>query len=233
MEEMNSRRSMSSAEMIRVANGMNRSPVSSFSNSMPLPEPTDEAVRIECKPGLVKRAKAQQSLHRKAEIIASLPAPTDLGEFPGLSRMASSYEEGRLSVRKLPVKRKRVGLIERLLVPRYRSYERKSVDYSTEYGDPDGVEVSSGARFQSKQHLRIRSDQEHQADINNRITRINSTEPSTAKDALDRVVNRVSRGEEHSPTELGSEQPLLRFNQMRRTSNSNEKGHLKGIKRLN
>ena len=147
--------------------------------------------------------------------------------------MASSYEEGRLSVRKLPVKRKRVGLIERLLVPRYRSYERKDVGYSTEYGDPDGIEVSSGARFQSKQHLRIRSDQEHQADINNRIKRINSTEPSTAKDALDRVVNRVSRGEEHSPTELGSEQPLLRFNQMRRTSNSNEKGHLKGIKRLN
>ena len=233
MEEINARRSMSSAEMIRVANGMNRSPVSSFSNSMSLPEPTDEAVRIECKPGLVKRAKAQQSLHRKAEIIASLPAPTDLGEFPGLSRMASSYEEGRLSVRRLPVKRKRAGLIERLLVPRYRSYERKAVNYSTEYGDPDGIEVSSGARFQSKQHLRIRSDQEHQADINNRITRINSTESSTAKDALDRVVNRVSRGEEHSPTELGTEQPLLRFNQMRRTSNSNEKGHLEGIRRLN
>ena len=232
--EVNTKRSISSAEMIRVANGLNRSPISSYSNSTPLPEPTDEAVRVECKPGLVKRAKAQQSLHRKAEIIASLPVPTDLGEYPGLSRMASSYGEGRLSVRKqLPANRKRIGLIERLLVPRYRSYERRELDYSTEYGDPDGIEVNSGARFQSKQHLRIRSDQEHQADINNRIRRINTTEPSSAKDALEKVVSRVSRGEEHSPTELSSTQPLLRFNQMRRTSSSNDKGHLKGIKRLN
>ena len=173
-------------------------------------------------------------MHRKAEIIASLPVPTDLGEYPGLSRMASSYGEGRLSVRKqLPANRKRIGLIERLLVPRYRSYERRELDYSTEYGDPDGIEVNSGARFQSKQHLRIRSDQEHQADINSRIRRINTTEPSSAKDALEKVVSRVSRGEEHSPTELSSTQPLLRFNQMRRTSSSNDKGHLKGIKRLN
>ena len=234
IEEINTERSISSAQMIRLANGLNRSPTSRNSNSTPLPEPTDEAVRVECRPGLVKRAKAQQSLHRKAEIIASLPVPTDLGEYPGLSRMASSYGEGRLSVRKQqPTKRKRLGLIERLLVPRYRSYERRELDYSAEYGDPDGIEVNSGARFQSKQHLRIRSDQEHQADINNRIRRIDTTEPSSAKDALDKVVSRVSRGEEHSPTELVTAQPLLRFNQMRRTSNSNEKGHLKGIKRLN
>tara|TARA_B100000214_G_C23972404_1_gene630827 strand:+ start:1754 stop:3415 length:1662 start_codon:yes stop_codon:yes gene_type:complete len=231
-EEENVKRSMSSAEMIRVANGLNRSPMNNYSRS--LPEPTDEAVRNECRPGLVKRAKAQQSLHRKAEIIASLPAPTDLGEYPGLSRIANSYGGGRLTLRKQPVKKKStLSLIERLLVPRHRNYERRELDYSSEYGDPDGIEASEGARFQSKQHLRIRSDQEHQADINNRLRKINTTEPSSAKDALEKVVNRVSRGEEHSPTELNSEQPLLRFNQMRRTSNSNDKGHLKGIKRLN
>ena len=231
-EEENVKRSMSSAEMIRVANGLNRSPMNNYSRS--LPEPTDEAVRNECRPGLVKRAKAQQSLHRKAEIIASLPAPTDLGEYPGLSRIANSYGGGRLTLRKQPVKKKStLSLIERLLVPRHRNYERRELDYSSEYGDPDGIEASEGARFQSKQHLRIRSDQEHQADINNRLSKINTTEPSSAKDALEKVVNRVSRGEEHSPTELSNEQPLLRFNQMRRTSNSNDKGHLKGIKRLN
>ena len=172
-------------------------------------------------------------MNRKAEIIASLPAPTDLGEYPGLSRIANSYGDGKLTIKKQPIKRKRVGLIERLLVPRHRNYDRRELDYSSEYGDPDGVKVNEGARFQSKQHLRIRSDQEHQADMNNRIRRINSTEPSSAKDALDKVVNRVSRGEEHSPTDLSGEQTLLRFNQMRRTSNSNDKGHLKGIKRLN
>jgi len=231
LEEGDMKRSMSSAEMIRVANGLNRSPLNNYSKS--LPEPTTEAVRNECKPGLVKRAKAQQSLHRKAEIIASLPAPADLGEFPGLSRIANSYGDGRLSLRKQPSKKKRVGLIEKLLVPRHRNYERKELDYSSEYGDPDGIIANEGSRFQSKQHLRIRSDQEHQADINNRLRTLNSTEPSSAKDALNKVVTRVSRGEEHSPTRLTSEQPLLRFNQMRRTSNSNDEGHLKGIKRLN
>ena len=231
-EETSEKRSMSSAEMIRVANGLNRSPMNNYSRS--LPAPTDEAVRNECRPGLVKRAKAQQSLNRKAEIIASLPAPTDLGEYPGLSRIANSYGDGKVSLRNQPIKKKNtLSLIERLLVPRHRNYERRELDYSSEYGDPDGIEASEGARFQSKQHLRIRSDQEHQADINNRLRRINTTEPSSAKDALEKVVNRVSRGEEHSPTELNSEQPLLRFNQMRRTSNSNDKGHLKGIKRLN
>jgi hypothetical protein len=231
-EETSEKRSMSSAEMIRVANGLNRSPMNNYSIS--LPAPTDEAVRNECRPGLVKRAKAQQSLNRKAEIIASLPAPTDLGEYPGLSRIANSYGDGKVSLRKQPIKKKNtLSLIERLLVPRHRNYERRELDYSSEYGDPDGIEASEGARFQSKQHLRIRSDQEHQADINNRLRRINTTEPSSAKDALEKVVNRVSRGEEHSPTELNSEQPMLRFNQMRRTSNSNDKGHLKGIKRLN
>ena len=231
-KETSEKRSMSSAEMIRVANGLNRSPMNNYSIS--LPAPTDEAVRNECRPGLVKRAKAQQSLNRKAEIIASLPAPTDLGEYPGLSRIANSYGDGKVSLRKQPIKKKNtLSLIERLLVPRHRNYERRELDYSSEYGDPDGIEASEGARFQSKQHLRIRSDQEHQADINNRLRRINTTEPSSAKDALEKVVNRVSRGEEHSPTELNSEQPMLRFNQMRRTSNSNDKGHLKGIKRLN
>ena len=86
--------------------------------------------------------------------------------------------------------------MKKLLVPRHRNYERKYLDYSSEYGDPDGIQASETSRFQSKQHLRIRSDQEHQADISNRISRMNNTEPSSAKDALNKVVNRVSRGEE-------------------------------------
>ena len=78
-------------------------------------KPTDEAVRTECRPGLVKRAKAQQSLYRKAEAIASLPAPADLGDYPGLSKIANSYENGRLSLRKQPNKKKKVGLIEKII----------------------------------------------------------------------------------------------------------------------
>ena len=61
---------------------------------------------------------------------------------------------------------------------------------------------------------------------------ITNTKSSSAKDELYRVVNRVSKGEEHSPTVLVDEEPLLRFNQMRRTSNREDSGHVKGIRRL-
>ena len=48
---------MSSAEMIRAANGLTRSPINDYSETRSLPEPTDEAVRTECRPGLVKEQK--------------------------------------------------------------------------------------------------------------------------------------------------------------------------------
>jgi hypothetical protein len=63
---------------------------------------------------------------------------------------------------------------------------------------------------------------------------MNNAKPSlSGRDAMSQVVNRVSRGEEHSPTILiDEEQPMLRFNQMRRTSNKDDSGHVRGIRRL-
>ncbi|MCP2503169.1 MAG: hypothetical protein NLN66_03815 [Candidatus Thalassarchaeaceae archaeon] len=226
-------RPISSAGMIKLANGLNRSPINSnYRNNPELPAPTDEAVRMECKPGLVKRAKAQQSLQRKAEIMAALPAPTDLGEYPGLSKIASSLGDGRLVLRNQPIRKKKLGFLERILLPKSPSYVRENMSYAEEYGDPDGLDANQYSRFQSKQHLRLRSDQEHQADITNRIRRTENTKPSSGKDALNIVVSRVSRGEEHSPTVLVNHEPLLSFNQMRRTSNKDDSGHVKGIRRL-
>ena len=225
-------RQISSAEMIKAANGLRRSPMNSYQNNLQLPEPTDEAVRLECRPGLVKRAKAQQSLQKEAEIMAALPVPTDLGEYPGLSKIANSLGDGRLVLRNQPVRKRRMGFFERLLVPRSRDYVTSKPNYVSEYGDPDGLKADKHARFQTSQSLRIRSDQEHQADVKNRIMQITNTKSSSAKDELYRVVNRVSKGEEHSPTVLVDEEPLLRFNQMRRTSNREDSGHVKGIRRL-
>lgn len=226
-------RLISSADMIKSANGLKRSPINSnFRNNLELPAPTDEAVRIECKPGLVKRAKAQQSLQRKAEIMAALPAPTDLGEYPGLSKIANSLGDGRLVLRNQPIRKKKLGFLERILLPKSRNYVRENMSYAEEYGDPDGSGSNHDSRFQSKQHLRLRSDQEHQADITNRIRTTNNTKPSSAKDALDIVVSRVSRGEVYTPTILINDEPLLSFNQMRRTSNKDDSGHVKGIRRL-
>ena len=227
-------RPISSAEMIKAANGLKRSPMNNYQNGL-LPAPTDEAVRIECKPGLVKKARAQQSLRREAQINAALPEPTDLGEFPGLLKIANSLGDGRLVLRKPPVRKRKLGILERILVPRSRNYMSGNLSYASEYGDPDGIEVNEKSRFQTQQHLRLRSDQEHQADsANNRILNINNTKPSlSGRDAMDQVVNRVSRGEEHSPTVLiAEEQPMLKFNQMRRTSNKDDSGHVRGIRRL-
>jgi len=77
----------------------------------------------------------------------------------------------------------------------------------------------------------LRSDQEHQANMNNIRNMSNST-PSSAKDALNIVVDRVARGERSSPTLLVDGEPILRFNQMRRTSSKENSGHVKGIRRL-
>ncbi|MDC3281545.1 hypothetical protein OAV46_00745 [Euryarchaeota archaeon] len=225
-------RPISSAGMIRAANGLRRSPINNHQNNLPLPEPTDEAVRGECRPGLVKRAKAQQSLQRKAEIMASLPAPADLQEFPGLLNLANSLGDGRLVLRNQPVKRRKLGLLERLLVPSSRNYVSSKTGYAAEYGDPDGINADKNSRFQTSQSLRIRSDQEHQADVKNRITQSTYTERSSAVDEVYRVVEKVANGEEHSPVVLINEEPMLRFNQMRRTSNQEDPGHLKGIRRL-
>ena len=225
-------RPISSAGMIRAANGLRRSPINNHQNNLPLPEPTDEAVRGECRPGLVKRAKAQQSLQRKAEIMASLPAPADLQEFPGLLNLANSLGDGRLVLRNQPVKRRKLGLLERLLVPSSRNYVSSKTGYASEYGDPDGINADKNSRFQTSQSLRIRSDQEHQADVKNRITQSTHTERSSAVDEVYRVVQKVANGEEHSPIVLINEEPMLRFNQMRRTSNQEDPGHLKGIRRL-
>ena len=225
-------RPTSSAEMIKAANGLRRSPVNNYTNNSSLPEPTDEAVRGECKPGLVKRAKAQQSLQRKAEIRAALPAPADLGEYPGLLNLANSIGDGRLVLRNQPVKKRRLGLLERLLVPSSRNYAPNKTSYASEYGDPDGINADKNSRFQTSQSLRIRSDQEHQADVKNRITQSTHTHTSSAIDELNRVVENVARGEEHSPIVLINEEPVLRFNQMRRTSNKDDLGHVKGIRRL-
>ena len=63
------------------------------------------------------------------------------------------------------------------------------------------------------------------------IRNMSSAKPSSAKDALDIVVNRVARGERRNPILLVDDEPMLKFNQMRRTSNKDNSGHVKGIRR--
>ena len=124
-----------------------------------------------------------------------------------------------------------MGWIGALLGPAHR-VQRRSESYASEYGDSDGAVEASGARFQSSQHIRLRSDQDHQADVVNRETRA-SPRPYSAKEALDGVVKRVSSGQNREfSSEDGIEERRLRFSQLRRTSSKGDPHPLPGIRRL-
>ena len=92
--------------------------------------------------------------------------------------------------------------------------------------------LASGARFQSSQHIRLRSDQDHQADVVSRGSKT-GIQPHSAKEVLDGVVKRVSSGQDKGSLVTESEnEARLRFSQLRRTSSKSEPHPLPGIKRL-
>ena len=68
--------------------------------------------------------------------------------------------------------------------------------YADVYGDEDG-ETHREKRDLGLVNFRLRSDQDHQADVASRAREITSTNSSSsARDALDNVVARVASGEE-------------------------------------
>ncbi len=224
-------RGPSSSQMIRRAQDR-------FGDSGPymarsLPAPNKAAVREECKPGVVRQARAKQALLTDGGTSSPAIDPASLEEFPGVSRIVNSMGTGRVnSGGRRKASKQRMGWIGALLRPGQRVHRRSSETYASEYGDPDGVAEASGLRFQSSQHIRLRSDQDHQADVVNRGVRKGSR-PHSAKEALNGVVKRVSSGHnKESVTEHGIEERGLRFSQLRRTSSKSDPHPLPGIKRL-
>ena len=61
-----------------------------------LPAPTDSAIREECRPGVVKQARARQALLGSGESSQPVLDASSLEEFPGLSRIATSMSSGRV-----------------------------------------------------------------------------------------------------------------------------------------
>ena len=198
-----------------------------------LPAPSEAAVREECRPGIVRQAKARQALLSDGGATSPALDSASLEEFPGVSRIVSSMGSGRVNTGgKRKASKQRLGWIGALLGPRHRA-SRRYESYSSEYGDLDGAVEASGARFQSSQHIRLRSDQDHQADVVSRGAKT-GIQPHSAKEALDGVVKRVSSGQdkEFPATEPENETRGLRFSQLRRTSSKSEPHPLPGIKRL-
>ena len=223
-------REPTSSQLIRRA--QNRFGTSGPYTEPGLPAPTEAAIREECRPGVVKQARAKQALLTSGEMTQPALDVSNLEEFPGLSRIANSMSSGRVKTSSRKVPRRKASWIGSLLSSTARAADRTTDSYASEYGDGDGGEVQSGARFQSSQHIRLRSDQDHQADVVGRVRETQAHHPHSAQDALDHLVNRVSSGGESGPTQLPDQEGGLRFSQLRRTSSKGDPHPLPGIKRL-
>ena len=222
-------RQPTSSQMIRRAQGR-------FGETGPytgpsLPAPTDSAIREECRPGVVKQARARQALLGSGESSQPVLDASSLEEFPGLSRIATSMSSGRVRAPRRKAFRK-PSWISALLGATTPAIRNTDGTYASEYSDEDGQEARSGTRFQSSQHIRLRSDQDHQADVAVRARQGPANPPASAKDAMDRLVGRVSGEEERVPTELTGQDGGLRFSQLRRTSSKGDPHPLPGIRRL-
>ena len=217
----------SSAQMIKDAFSKFGEPAVAYVND--LPPPTEIAVRDDCKAGIVKQALAKKELNninksREANKINSL-----IG-YPGINKLASSMNLGKST----SVDRKNVtkssSWIGRLLGSGANSYNN----------NPKQKEVyrqilnnkNNRNRFQSSQHIRLRSDQEHQAQLGNRGVRMNVNLNNTqGHKALGEIVSQVSgirNVKDHA--ELGNNH--FRFSDLRVTSSEDDPHPLPGLKRL-
>jgi hypothetical protein len=220
----------SSSQMIRRAHNQHGFPKSDYRDQL-LPTPTEEAVREECVPGIVRQARA-----KKADSVKYLTGPdsesNDLNDYPGVSSLVASMNGGRFNKDLVVSGRRKPSWIESLLRPKSRTRYRRDDSYISQYGDIDGAFDSGQSRFQSSQHIRLRSDQDHQADIASRPAPPSEQSPVSAKAALDSVVERVSSGKNRAPKQLTMPSGGLKFSQLRKAPTKGEKHHIPGVRRL-
>ena len=220
----------SSSQMIRMAHNQHGFPKSDYHGQL-LPTPNEDAVREECVPGIVRQARA-----KKADSEKYFTGPdresNDLNDYPGVSNLVASMNGG-LFKKDLAVRgRRKPSWIESLLRPKSRPRYRKDDTYVSQYGDIDGTLGSGHSRFQSSQHIRLRSDQDHQADIASRPAPPSEQIPVSAKEALDSVVERVSSGKNRTPKQLTVPSGGLKFSQLRKAPSKGEKHYIPGVRRL-
>ena len=213
----------SSAQMIKRAHEEFGAPSEPYSGAL-LPPPTDEAVRQECRAGVVRQARARQELRSRRSSELGIQT-TNLEDYPALNKLASTMS-GTGATKSIRRRGASGGWLSRLLSP------SSSLD-----GRVSGKRTSSEIeteRFQTSQHMRLRSDQDHQAELTSRIRTMRNTNigSSTAKDKLDSIVRNLSGERNENAVTIDGPNDSLKFSQLKPTSSRDDPNPLPGLRRL-
>ena len=213
----------SSAQMIKRAHEEFGAPSEPYSGAL-LPPPTDEAVRDECRAGVVRQARARQELRSRRSSELGIQT-TNLEDYPALNKLASTMS-GTGATKSIRRRGSSGGWLSRLLSP------SSSLD-----GRVSGKRTSSEIeteRFQTSQHMRLRSDQDHQAELTSRIRTMRNTNigSSTAKDKLDSIVRNLSGERNENAVTIDGPNDSLKFSQLKPTSSRDDPNPLPGLRRL-
>ena len=213
----------SSAQMIKRAHEEFGAPSEPYSGAL-LPPPTDEAVRQECRAGVVRQARARQELRSRRSSELGIQT-TNLEDYPALNKLASTMS-GTGATKSIHRRVSSGGWLSRLLSP------SSSLD-----GRESGKRTSSKIeteRFQTSQHMRLRSDQDHQAELTSRIRTMRNTNigSSTAKDKLDSIVRNLSGERNENAVTIDGPNDSLKFSQLKPTSSRDDPNPLPGLRRL-
>ena len=218
-------------------------PTTSNALATTLPEPTPHALREECA-GVVAAAR----------ISTPQPQPepkkpqSGLEEFPAIGALFRNTPNARQKVAKKPKR----GVLSRLarrgkktLIRTETKSQQKSRpvkiegdDYAEVYGDDDGFENGEyrEVSMRSGQILRLRADQDHQAEMAERIKNLSkSTGGDIADDETDALVQRLSESGDLAPIAnllKAAETKQLSFGQLASTSPPKEAPGHHGISRM-
>ena len=213
----------SSAQMIKRAHEEFGAPSEPYSGGL-LPPPTDEAVREECRAGVVRQARARQELRNQRYSELGIQA-TNLEDYPALNKLASTMS-GTGAAKSIRRRGASGGWLARLLSPSSSLDGRESSSRTS-----SGIETE---RFQTSQHVRLRSDQDHQSELTSRIRTLRNTNigSSTAKDKLDSIVRNLSGERNENRFIVDGPNDSLKFSQLKPTSSRDDPNPLPGLRRL-
>jgi hypothetical protein len=227
-----------------------RQATDSMSLTRTLPEPTLHALREECTPGLVASARARDYPRSIQSEISEecLQKNEALAAFPALSAMLKSSPQSRLRNNSAP-KEGRLARIARRSLNMLKSIDSSKMgkkerpvqinndDYATIYGDSDGFADGEFRDYslRSGQILRLRADQDHQAELAERIISLSqSSGGDLAEDAAGDLIERLSASGDLGPIAnlLKAADENLSFSNMTSTSPQKESPGHHGISRL-